>query len=102
MLLQIWTLYLDSLVTNPLLTKCITSAVGFIVGDSLAQLITAQPYSSLRTLRFAVIGFTLHAPVADTWFRFLEKVWYHPCLLCPVSLFVWMHSCLLCITYIGY
>ncbi len=74
MLLKIWSLYLQVLSSGPLLTKCLTSAVGFILGDSIAQLFSREPYAVLRTLRFAVIGFTLHAPVADTWFQFLEKV----------------------------
>jgi hypothetical protein len=74
-MLKLWSLYLDSLSTSPLLTKCLTSAVGFILGDSIAQAISSgEPYSFLRTVRYAVIGLTLHAPIADTWFRFLERV----------------------------
>ncbi|CAL5219254.1 g1050 [Coccomyxa viridis] len=72
MIVKLWSLYLAALQTAPLLTKCLTSAVGFILGDSIAQLIAKERYNVLRTLRFATIGFCLHAPIADTWFLFLE------------------------------
>ncbi len=72
MIVKLWSLYLAALQTAPLLTKCLTSAVGFILGDSIAQLIAKERYNVLRTLRFATIGFSLHAPIADTWFLFLE------------------------------
>ena len=62
-----------SLQTNPLLTKCLTSAVGFVLGDGIAQLIAKDRYNVVRTLRFALIGFALHAPIADTWFVYLEQ-----------------------------
>ena len=72
MFVKLWVLYLAALHTAPLLTKCLTSAVGFILGDGIAQLIAKERYNVLRTLRFAAIGFSLHAPIADTWFQFLE------------------------------
>ena len=72
MIVKLWSLYLVALQTAPLLTKCLTSAAGFILGDGIAQLIAKERYNVLRTLRFATIGFCLHAPIADTWFLFLE------------------------------
>lgn len=74
MLNGLWLLYLASLESNPLLTKCFTSLFGFIIGDLLAQLIAPERFNALRTLRFAVIGFCMHAPVASAWFSFLEEV----------------------------
>ncbi|CAK0744581.1 hypothetical protein CVIRNUC_001559 [Coccomyxa viridis] len=72
MFIKLWALYLAALQVQPLLTKCMTSAVGFILGDGIAQAIAKECFDGLRTLRFAIIGFTLHAPIADTWFTFLE------------------------------
>ena len=98
MFIKLWALYLAALQAHPLLTKCMTSAVGFILGDGIAQAIAKDRFDGLRTLRFAIIGFTLHAPIAglyltshkieaadackfarmrtcapaDTWFTFLE------------------------------
>ena len=98
MFIKLWALYLAALQAQPLLTKCMTSAVGFILGDGIAQAIAKDCFDGLRTLRFAIIGFTLHAPIAgfyliltilsaadacpfgsmrtcapaDTWFTFLE------------------------------
>ena len=49
--------------------------MGFLIGDAIAQLLTRDhKYDGLRTLRFAAIGFFLHAPVADAWFTLLEAV----------------------------
>ena len=73
MIVKLWGLYLAALQTNPLLTKCLTSAIGFIIGDAIAQVIAKERYNILRTIRFAAIGFILHAPIADTWFIFLEQ-----------------------------
>ena len=71
----LWTLYLDALKSFPLLTKCCTSLVGFIVGDTIAQLLTRDHrFSGLRTLRFAIIGFFLHAPVVSAWLTVLDAV----------------------------
>jgi hypothetical protein len=74
MFVGLWVFYLDSLISHPLLTKCCTSAVGFMLGDSIAQVLTRDPHNFVRTLRFVIIGFFMHAPIADTWFTFLEKV----------------------------
>lgn len=71
----LWTLYLDALQSYPLLTKCCTSLVGFIVGDTIAQLLTRDHrFNGLRTLRFAIIGFFLHAPVVSAWITVLDSV----------------------------
>lgn len=77
MFLTLWTFYLDSLISHPLLTKCCTSATGFLIGDSIAQLLAREPHDTMRTARFAAIGFFLHAPIADAWFTFLERVRGH-------------------------
>ena len=74
MFVTLWVFYLDSLISHPLLTKCCTSAIGFMIGDSIAQVLSREPHNLVRTLRFVTIGFFLHAPVADAWFTFLEKV----------------------------
>ena len=67
MFIKLWALYLAALQAQPLLTKCMTSAVGFILGDGIAQAIAKNCFDGLRTLRFAIIGFTLHAPIAGTF-----------------------------------
>lgn len=77
MFVRLWTLYIDSLISHPLLTKCCTSAIGFMIGDSIAQILSREPHSLSRTVRFAAIGFFLHAPVADAWFTLLEGVRIH-------------------------
>ena len=67
MFIKLWALYLAALQAQPLLTKCMTSAVGFILGDGIAQAIAKDCFDGLRTLRFAIIGFTLHAPIAGPY-----------------------------------
>ncbi|KAK9908887.1 hypothetical protein WJX75_004228 [Coccomyxa subellipsoidea] len=47
-----------------------------MLGDSIAQVLTRDPHNFVRTLRFVIIGFFMHAPIADTWFTFLEKAVY--------------------------
>ena len=70
MFIKLWALYLAALQAQPLLTKCMTSAVGFILGDGIAQAIAKDCFDGLRTLRFAIIGFTLHAPIAGLHLTF--------------------------------
>ncbi len=90
MFIKLWALYLAALQVQPLLTKCMTSAVGFILGDGIAQAIAKECFDGLRTLRFAIIGFTLHAPIAGLY---LASHYSHCCRCLPFRLHEDLCSC---------
>lgn len=98
-LVNIWNNYNSALVLSPVITKSCTSAVGFCLGDLMAQALEhkyqhcsssmrddvdkrlrweiEQPiieskYDALRTLRMTSFGFLLHGPLCHLLFGFLE------------------------------
>ena len=90
MFIKLWALYLAALHAQPLLTKCMTSAMGFVLGDGIAQAIAKDCFDGLRTLRFAIIGFTLHAPIAGDY---LITHRYCRCRCLPLRLYEDLCSC---------
>lgn len=69
-----WGNYRTSLKRTPLLTKSITSFVGFGVGDIIAQLASGQKrYDLKRTARLAIFGGCLAGPIAHHWFCALDQ-----------------------------
>ena len=72
-----WGSYNQSLQKHPLLTKTITAAVGFSIGDVVAQLSTEpkRNYNLTRTLRMGAFGLLFAGPLqGHIWFNLLDKV----------------------------
>ena len=72
-----WGSYNQSLQKHPLLTKTITAAVGFSIGDAVAQLSTEpkRNYNLARTLRMGAFGLLFAGPLqGHVWFNLLDKV----------------------------
>lgn len=72
-----WGSYNQSLKKQPLLTKTLTAAVGFSIGDVIAQLSTAPKgsFDPMRTLRMGAFGLLFAGPLqGHYWFNFLDKV----------------------------
>ena len=73
-----WGGYNSSLQRQPLLTKTLTAAVGFSIGDIIAQLSTEPrgSYNAMRTLRMGAFGLLFAGPLqGHVWFNFLDKAW---------------------------
>ena len=68
-----WSAYVRSLNTRPLLTKSCTSFTGFIIGDSIAQYSTEPKFDKWRTARFATYGFVMHGPLCHFLYELLDK-----------------------------
>eukprot|EP01025_Chloroclados_australasicus_P036997 TRINITY_DN3768_c0_g1_i4.p1 TRINITY_DN3768_c0_g1~~TRINITY_DN3768_c0_g1_i4.p1 ORF type:complete len:357 (+),score=0.41 TRINITY_DN3768_c0_g1_i4:46-1116(+) len=72
---SLWGAYLYQLQERPMLTKCVTSFIGFSLGDVTAQLLSSTPkYDFMRTARMAVYGGVIMGPLAHHWFNLLDKV----------------------------
>eukprot|EP01024_Parvocaulis_polyphysoides_P020242 TRINITY_DN19381_c0_g3_i2.p2 TRINITY_DN19381_c0_g3~~TRINITY_DN19381_c0_g3_i2.p2 ORF type:complete len:203 (+),score=13.96 TRINITY_DN19381_c0_g3_i2:201-809(+) len=71
---KMWNNYQRQLQKNPLLTKSVTSFVGFGLGDILAQSLSgSERYDISRTVRMSVYGGAIGGPLAHHWFNFLDK-----------------------------
>ncbi|KAI9743602.1 MAG: Protein required for ethanol metabolism [Claussenomyces sp. TS43310] len=68
--------YRRKLVTSPLLTQSITTAVLFATGDVMAQQAVEKKglknHELARTGRMALYGGAVFGPAATTWFKFLQ------------------------------
>eukprot|EP01023_Acetabularia_acetabulum_P009563 TRINITY_DN14317_c0_g1_i2.p2 TRINITY_DN14317_c0_g1~~TRINITY_DN14317_c0_g1_i2.p2 ORF type:complete len:232 (+),score=14.51 TRINITY_DN14317_c0_g1_i2:643-1338(+) len=72
---SIWESYLIQLNKRPLFTKCVTSFVGFCLGDVAAQVLSdATNYDFMRSVRMALYGGVIAGPLAHYWFNLLDKV----------------------------
>eukprot|EP00803_Ostreobium_quekettii_P008884 evm.model.scf_335EXC.10 EVM.evm.TU.scf_335EXC.10 scf_335EXC:66985-68576(+) len=77
----LWGRYCSSLQRRPLATKSLTSMVGFVAGDMVAQLSTGarvrlvgpRKYDLARTFRMAVFGGAIAGPMSHVWFHALDK-----------------------------
>merc|ERR1719183_450939 len=73
----LWAKYNALLFAQPLLTKALTSLVGFTAGDVIAQNCISnddnKPYDPYRTLRFASFGFLLHGTTGHYFYGFLDS-----------------------------
>ncbi|GMH43696.1 hypothetical protein BSKO_11618 [Bryopsis sp. KO-2023] len=73
---QAWSHYRSSLKRAPLLTKSITSFVGFGVGDIIAQVACGggkKKFDLKRTAHLAIFGGALAGPIAHYWFCALDQ-----------------------------
>ena len=60
---------------RPLITKSLASSVGFILGDLLAAISSYPgPYNVLRSLQMGLFGAAIHAPLGQSFYRFLNKI----------------------------
>ncbi|PSC71174.1 hypothetical protein C2E20_5468 [Micractinium conductrix] len=59
---------------NPVLTKALTSFVGFAIGDRIAQGVAGGgSYDVLRCGRLSLYGLLLDGPVGHAWYKLLDK-----------------------------
>jgi protein Mpv17 len=72
----LWTRYNALLTAQPLLTKALTSLVGFTAGDVLAQNFVedaGKPYDIMRTIRMGSFGFMMHGTTGHYFYGFLDS-----------------------------
>eukprot|EP00741_Cyanophora_paradoxa_P008994 tig00001424_g8707.t1 len=73
----IWAKYMNMLETKPLLTKTLTSTVGFFLGDVIAQspdMMNGKAYDPARTAKLMAFGATIHGPVGHYWYGLVDKL----------------------------
>jgi len=70
----LWDKYNAALEANPLIVKCLTSLVGFSLGDILAQLFVekVEKFDFARLARLASFGFLLHGTMGHYFYGFLD------------------------------
>lgn len=69
-----WKLYNDQLDANPLVTKSMTSLVGWALGDYLAQtFIGSAPFNMKRFIRLAAFGLLYHGPSGHYFYNWLDS-----------------------------
>ncbi len=76
-LLAFWRAYNASLESNPILTKALTSLVGFFLGDLLAQKFLGDKDAALdgwRLARMAAFGFMFHGPTGHYFYNALDRL----------------------------
>lgn len=69
-----WAAYNDALDKKPLITKAMTSLVGWALGDFLAQVfIGSGPFDWKRFLTLSFFGFAYHGPSGHYFYNWLDK-----------------------------
>jgi protein Mpv17 len=66
--------YESVLASSPLLTKCVTSGVGFAVADVVAQSLSGGFRDANRTAANAVFGLALYGPLSSAWYGALDAL----------------------------
>jgi protein Mpv17 len=69
-------IYDSWLVSSPMITKCATSATGFLIGDSIAQIMdkkSDKKYDFYRSIIMTSFGALVHAPSCHYVFNLLEE-----------------------------
>jgi protein Mpv17 len=72
----LWAAYNKLLTAQPLLTKAMTSFVGFTAGDALAQNFVEgsdKPYDVMRTVRLGSFGFLIHGTTGHYFYGMLDS-----------------------------
>lgn len=75
--MQLWSAYNGALESKPILTKAITSLVGFSIGDLLAQKFLGEEGAAVdtwRIARMAAFGFLIHGPTGHYFYSALDRV----------------------------
>ena len=70
-----WNIYNEALESAPLATKSVTSALGFTIGDVLAQnfINREETYDWIRTIRLAGFGALIHGPTGHWFYGVLDN-----------------------------
>uniref|UniRef100_A0A7S3L6N3 Peroxisomal membrane protein MPV17 n=1 Tax=Amphora coffeiformis TaxID=265554 RepID=A0A7S3L6N3_9STRA len=69
-----WAAYNQALDEKPLLTKAMTSLVGWALGDLLAQIfISGGPFNMQRFLSLSFFGFIYHGPSGHYFYNWLDS-----------------------------
>jgi len=69
-----WAAYNQALDDRPLLTKALTSLVGWALGDALAQIfIGSDPFNMKRFVTLSLFGFLYHGPSGHYFYNWLDK-----------------------------
>ncbi|GAX13901.1 peroxisomal membrane protein 2 [Fistulifera solaris] len=69
-----WAAYNEALDKKPLITKAMTSLVGWALGDLLAQIfISGGPFDMKRFITLSVFGFIYHGPSGHFFYNWLDK-----------------------------
>lgn len=70
-----WGAYSLSLTLRPVYTKALSSLLGFVVGDMLAQLLFVRgPFDLTRLVRMGAFGALVHAPSGHVFYGLLERM----------------------------
>lgn len=71
-----WTSYQEAIKTSPIKTKALTSFVGLIISDCIAQASDSSgaAYDLLRTARMATFGILWHGAAGHFWYKLLDQV----------------------------
>lgn len=64
--------YLRSLEEKPVLTKAVTSLIGFTLGDLVAQHFVGAPYDVLRTVRMSLFGLCVDGPLGHAFYKLID------------------------------
>eukprot|EP00179_Madagascaria_erythrocladioides_P006869 CAMPEP_0198323168 /NCGR_PEP_ID=MMETSP1450-20131203/11484_1 /TAXON_ID=753684 ORGANISM="Madagascaria erythrocladiodes, Strain CCMP3234" /NCGR_SAMPLE_ID=MMETSP1450 /ASSEMBLY_ACC=CAM_ASM_001115 /LENGTH=274 /DNA_ID=CAMNT_0044026849 /DNA_START=45 /DNA_END=869 /DNA_ORIENTATION=+ len=72
----LWAGYNGALESAPILTKAMTSLVGFLLGDLLAQKLLGdtEDFDKARLARMAAFGFVVHGPVGHYFYGALDRL----------------------------
>ncbi|GMH50759.1 hypothetical protein TrLO_g9579 [Triparma laevis f. longispina] len=69
-----WAAYTNALEEKPLITKAMTSLVGWALGDFLAQtFINKGPFDVARFLTLSAFGFIYHGPSGHYFYNWLDE-----------------------------
>lgn len=75
---SLWANYNSALESKPILTKALTSLVGFFLGDLLAQKFLSKSDGAVidkaRLARMASFGFLFHGPTGHYFYNFLDRL----------------------------
>lgn len=103
-----WAAYNEALDKKPLITKAMTSLVGWALGDLLAQIfISSGPFDVKRFITLSAFGFLYHGPSGHYFYNWLDskiegtsgkvvalKVFIDQTIWCPIFMSVFF-------TYLG-
>ena len=71
-----WVAYERALESRPVLTKGLTSLIGFAIGDGIAQTLIehAEMLDVARLIKFSSFGFLIHGTTCHFFYDFLDRV----------------------------
>lgn len=80
-LMALWAGYNAMLTSKPILTKALTSVIGFSLGDILAQKFINKDgeFDTKRLLKMATFGFMFHGPTGHYFYGTVFANWQPPC-----------------------